>query len=56
MASVLDQIAGGEPGYLLGNYLIGVMIPLPLKWGGLCLYSKVVSLARPANFPTLWDA
>ena len=36
--------------------LSAVMIPLPLKWGGLCLYSKVVSLARPANFPTLWDA
>jgi hypothetical protein len=33
----------------------GVMIPLPLKWGGLCLDSKVVCRARPAAFPTPRD-
>ena len=32
-----------------------VMIPLPLKWSGLCLYSPVVCLTTPSLFPTPWD-
>jgi hypothetical protein len=47
---------GNDPISLLQSPLLAGSShePLPLKWGGLCLYLEVVSLARPSSVPTPW--